>query len=215
MQAKLDEFENLDRQVETISSLRSEATWPEGEQGEFLGFLAGDLVEFAIAIQCEARAERWTTALALGRSMHERQEYLLAAAIDAGFWDAYKSRMQKRIADDYRGKSRLLSELARGVIRRWENERHGTQHLLELGLRVHATSSELLHHAIGVSWLAAQDAQHRALFLANVETALREACSVFLLALEVIGDSGREIHRRTWTLVTGSASDGEQPKREP
>lgn len=209
MQAKPDEFESLDRLVEAVSVLESEATWPEGEQGEFLGFLAGDLVEFAIAMQCEARAERWTTALALGRSLHERREYLLAAAIDAGFWDAYKLRMQKRIADDYRGKSRLLSELARGVIHRWENERHGAQHLIDLGLRVHATSSELLHHAIGVSWLADRDDQHRALSLANVETTMRGACAVFLLALEVVGDSGREIHRRAWALVSASASDGE------
>jgi len=200
-EARRDEFENLDRLVEALSTLASEATWPEGEHGEFLGFLADDLVEFAAAIRGEARAERWTTALSLGRSLHERQLYLLAAAIDPGFWNAYRMRMQKRIDSDYRGSSRLLSEVARGVINRWESQHPGGQRLLELSLRVHATSSELLHHSIGVSWLASQDDQHRNLSLANVETTVRGACAVFLLAMKITGHGDQEMYRRMWALV--------------
>jgi len=200
-EALRDEFESLERLVEALSTLASEATWPEGEQGEFLGYLANDLVEFAAAIQSEARAERWTTALSLGRSTHERQLYLLAAAIDPGFWNAYRMRMQKRIDSDYRGSSRLLSEVARGVINRWDSEPRGSQKLLELSLRVQATSSELLHHSIGVSWLAAQDDQHRALSLANVDTTVRGACAVLLLAMKITGHGDQEMYRRIWALV--------------
>ncbi|MYA00640.1 MAG: hypothetical protein F4169_07965 [Gammaproteobacteria bacterium] len=213
-EARQDKFGNLDRLVEALSTLAAEATWPEGEHSEFLGFLANDLVEFAAAIQSEARAERWTTALSLGRSLHERQLYLLAAAIDPGFWNAYRVRMQTRIDRDYRGSSRLLSEVARGVINRWESQHPGGQRLLELSLRVHATSSELLHHSIGVSWLVSQDDQHRNLSLANVETTVRGACAVFLLAMKITGHADQDLYRRVWALVD-PPGEAQSPSEEP
>ena len=206
-EAGRDEFVHLDRLVETLFALASDATWPEAEHGEFLGFLARDLLEYATAIQSEVRAERWTTALTLGRSLYERQEYLLAAAIDPSFWDAYQERMQERIDSDYRGKSRLLSEMARGVINRWENQRAGTRHLLDSSLRVHATSSELLHHSIGVSWLASQDDELRARSLANVESTVRGSCVAFLVALEIVGNNDTLILRHTSSRLLESEAD--------
>ena len=110
------DFGSLDLLVEALAYLVAEAVWPETMQGAFLDFLVQDVLEFSTAIRSEARAERWTSAVSLKRSLHERSEYVVAAAIDAGFWDAYRDRMQKRIETDFRGKSRLMSEDARGII---------------------------------------------------------------------------------------------------
>ena len=212
-------FGDLDDQLAALQGLLAAVGWPTGIQGEFLDLIARDALEFALMIRSEAGAGRWTAAVSNQRSLHERCDYLLAAAIAPGFWDIYRKRMEKRmekrIARGFRGKERLLSHEARQIINRWEQGQTGTSGLLELGRGMSATSAELQHHVIGVSWNAARDEEFRQSVLFGTRQTIRGACDSILLALDIIGESNIEEWRRLQTLVFESTSSAAPTAEQP
>jgi hypothetical protein len=208
-------FGNLDDHLAALQNLIAEVRWPAGIQGEFLELIARDALEFALAIRSEAGAGRWTAAVSNQRSLHERCDYLLAAAIDPGFWDAYRKRMEKRIAKGFRGKQRVLSHDARQIINRWEQGQTGTSGLLELGRGLSATSAELQHHVIGVSWNASQDEEFRQRVLFGIRQTIRGAGASLLLALDILDQNGTDEWRRLQTLVFDSTSSAAPTTNEP
>ena len=208
-------FGVLDDHLAALQNLIAEATWPDGMQGEFLQLIARDALEFAMAIRSEAGAGRWTAAVSNQRSLHERCDYLLAAAIDPGFWDMYCKRMKKRVASRFQENLRLLSNEARGIINRWESDQVGTSGFLEVRRALNATSSEMLHHAIGVSWNASQDEEFRQGVLLAIRQTIRCACASLLLALDIIGESDTEEWRRLQTLVFESTSSAAPTTDKP
>ena len=193
---------DIDHLLALFQFLVEEATWPDTTQGEFLDYLSADVLEIGSSIRNLADSEFWTTAVLLGRPLHERSLFLWAAAIDPAFFDVYHQEMKVRMESDFRKGGRLLVGEARGVINKWEQKRAGTSGLLESNLRVWSTSSQLQHHSIGMSQLAAQNNEQRKAYAKNAAVTLRSACETLLVSLEITGRSNAELAAKGRQLLS-------------
>ena len=138
------DLDQLRKVLGAYARVIEDTVWLESEQGAFLEFVAQDVQEFSAAIRAEAEAGRWNVAIALLRPLQERSEYVLAAAVDQGFYERYRSRMGRQIETGLKDGSRLLAEDARGTIDRWVRRSKNTEGLLATGRGLNRVASELL-----------------------------------------------------------------------
>lgn len=166
--------------------------WPESEQGEFLEYVAQDIGEFITAMSAEAGAGRWSVATALIRPLQERSEYALAAAIDSAFVAIYRTRLEGLIASGFEGRSRMLVEEARRIINRWDAAPKDSDSLLETSRTLNRIGSELLHHGIGLSRVAADNDEVRRGLATMTHGRARLSLANVLLAIQVVDAADTE-----------------------
>ena len=195
-------FEYLEQLLAMLAQLIREASWPRSTQGEFLDYAVRDVYEFAVAISTEAKADRWTVATSLLRPLQERSEYALAAAVDPKFPRTYLKHMGTQVDKEFAGRSRLLSEIARGTIHRWATESHGEDQLLEASKTLNSIGSELLHHGIGFSSEAEEVKRLRPELLGMAAGRVQCATAKVMLSIKTMGGDQTEAWQRAWGIVT-------------
>lgn len=193
-----------------LQYLVDETKWPDTTQGEFLDYLSADVLEIASSIRSLAVSELWTTVALLGRPLYERSQFLLAAAIDPAFFDVYRQQMEVRIASDFQKKPGLLAGEARRVIDQWDQKKKDNSKLDDVARYAWSTSSELLHHSIGMSRFASRDSEHRTLYVKGTNARLRSACGVFLASLGIVGGHNTELAAKGWALLAALSRPDDQ-----
>ena len=181
------DLDQLRKVLGAYARVIEDTVWPESEQGAFLEFVAQDVHEFSAAIRAEAEAGRWNIAIALLRPLQERSEYVLAAAVDQGFYERYRSRMGRQIETGLKDGSRLLAEDARGTIDRWVRRSKNTEGLLATGRGLNRVASELLHHGVGLSRVSAANDALRQGLASMAYGRVQAALAYVLWAIEIVG----------------------------
>lgn len=168
--------------LEAYSGVVEATVWPASAQGEFLEHVTQDIGEFITAMSAEAGAGRWSVGAALIRPLQERSECALAAAIDPAFVANYRTRLESGLE----GRRRLLVEDARGIINRWDPSSEGTDSLLETSKTLNSIGSEVLHHGIGLSRVAADNDEVRRGLVTMIHGRAQLALVNVLLAIQVV-----------------------------
>ena len=204
----------IDRCWALLQYLANEARWPDTTQGEFLAYLAGDVLEIASSIRNLAASDCWTTVALLGRPLFERSQFLLAAAIDPAFWDVYRQRMEVQIDSNFKKRPGLLAGEARRVIDNWEQKRTDNSDLADSTRYAWSTSSELLHHSIGMSRMASQDSGRRTLYVKGATAQLRSACGALLTSLGIVGGHNTALAASGWAFLSALFPPDDQSEGE-
>ena len=196
------DFMYLDQLLDALSRLIHDTLWPSSRQGEFLEYVIRDVHEFGCAIRAEAEAGRWTVAAALIRSLQERSEYALAAAVDSTFPKKYVESINEQIDKNFTASSRQLADIARGVIDRWAKESHGKDGLLEVSIRLNKIGSEILHRAVGLSGEAEEIVKARPGLLRMASGRVQCALANVMLAIKVIGGDDTKAWQEAQSIMT-------------
>lgn len=148
--------EYVDELLECLSGVVEAAGWPDSDQGEFLDWIVRDVYELASAVCSELRAERFVSAVALARSLHERYAYALAAARDSEFFVRYLEHLNNQRRKGFVGRGRSMMQTARDVtFRSPEGADDIYEYIAEIYSRTDALrygfGSEAMHNLIGLS----------------------------------------------------------------
>ena len=194
----------FDQLLETLSQLVGETAWPETKQGEFLRYAADDVLELSFVIRAAAGTGRFTAATALMRPLHERSEYLLAAAIEPGFADEHEAYI-KKLAErelESRPTARKMDRVARAIIGSWE-ERVIPEpiRLKKKSETLYGRTSEIQHRGVGASRAARQNPEERHGALVAVRGQVETALRFVLLTVAIVGMKDTQAWRRAKALV--------------
>ena len=198
-----EDFRYFDQLLEAMSQLISETKWPETKQGEFLRHAVEDVLEVSAVIRAAAGAGCFSTAAALLRPLHERSEYLVAAAIEPGFADeheAYITDLPERELGS-RPTARKLDRAARGIISSWEEEAEIPIGLTEKSKALYGNTSEIQHRGVGASWAARQNPEERHAALVAVRGQVETALRFVLLTVAILKLTDTQAWRRARALV--------------
>lgn len=195
-------LEYLDQLLEALSQLVSQTGWPESQQGEFLDYVTRDVYEFGLAIRKEAAEKRWSVVAALMRPLHERSEYVLAAAVDSSFHEKFLKYLDSQAIKGFTDRPRNMDSEARGTIDRWATTSHGQDGLLEISKSLNKYGSLLLHHGIGLSGVLANNMETRCGLLKMASSRVLCALANVLLAIQALGVNDTEAWHKARRLVS-------------
>ena len=148
--------EYVDEMLDCFAGVVEAAGWPESDQGEFLDWIVRDVYELSSAVCSELRADRFVSAVALARSLHERYTYASAAARDSEFFVRYLEHLMKQRKRGFVGRGKSMVQPARDVIfDPLEGADDVHEYLMKIYKRkdvsLYGLGSEAMHNLIGLS----------------------------------------------------------------